>query len=1404
MEIEVLAWTHSSIEEMASLVGAGTSLWLLVPSLTMFFSWWLTGKTHRFEANVTMSNNVNSSISNFCLKGLLEKDKLTGLNYVDWLRNLRIVLRMENKQRAIEEPLPAAPAAGASQAVWEEYEKRLTESNEAACLMLATMVPELQKGMESLGAYDMANQLKDMFQRQARQERFDNVKALSECKMAPGNSVSVHVLKIKSYIDQLERLGFPISQELATDFILSSLSSSYEPFFLNYQMNNLEKTIMELHGMLKTVESNMAKSNPLLQYWPSGREKKKAAPVKCKGKRKAIQPNPKPKTKGQGNAQSDIPQSKTPEDAVCFHCKEVGHWRRTCPKYLEELKKLKANGASTSGTYMIELHSTSTSNSWVLDTGCGTKRSRKVRRGELDLIMGNKQIASVDMIGNYELSFSSGLSVVLIDCCYSAEMARNIISFYALYKDANPCHGIYETSITVRDNRSSIYNVESTQSKNGLDKSYLWHCRLGHISKKHITKLQSDGILESFDHTSNDECESCLLGKMTNAPFTGTCERGKDLLDIIHTDVCGPFRSATRHGERYFVTFTDDFSRYGYVYLIKHKSETIEVFRTFQNEVENQLNRKIKTLRSDRGGEYLSQEFQDHLRSCGIIAQLTPPRTLQHNGVAERRNPTLLDMVRSMMSRTALPISFSGYALETAARVLNLVPTKKREVPSLAYLKVWGCEAYVRREAQDKLEPRSERCYFFYKPSENKVFVARRAWFLERELISKETSGSQIDLEEIQESTSMETDVGTKPTVVEPQQRVTEESDIQPPPVRRSDRVRHAPERYNLLISDGDDTHVDLDELASYQEAMVGPEAAKWKEAMESEMQSMYDNQVWDLVDHIPSLKIVGHKWVFKKKTDMDGKVHTYKARLVAKGYTQTHGVDYGETFSQVAMLKSIRILIAIAAFHDYEIWQMDVKTAFLNGKLSEDVYMTQPEGFVQSEHPNRVCKLQKSIYGLKQASRSWNICFDEKIKEFGFLRSEDEPCVRTSGSIVVFLVLYVDDILLMGNDIPTLQSVKTWLGKCFSMKDMGDAAYILGIKIYRDRSRRLIGLSQSTYIDKVLKKFNMQDSNKGFISMQHGLALSKAQCPSSSSELERMSRIPYASAIGSIMYAMICTRPDVSCALSMMSRYQANPGNDHWTVVKNILKYLRQTKEMFLVYGGAEELSVKGYTDASFQTDRDDSCSQSGFVFLLNGGAVSWRSSKQSTVADSTTEAEYIAVNEAAKEAVWMKKFIGDLGVVPSIQDPIEIFCDNEGAVILAKEPRSHKRTRHILRKFHYVRKVPGWTEYLDLCASSIISSLQFPALRIHILSPMSSLSRESIVSSKGVSDNVISIVVPLGDILGQLDQAVTVVEDRDIIISRVGTDGNLADPFTKPLSQTKHDAHTRSIGIRFASDLA
>ncbi|KAL0433502.1 UNVERIFIED_CONTAM: Retrovirus-related Pol polyprotein from transposon TNT 1-94 [Sesamum latifolium] len=276
---------------------------------------------------------------------------------------------------------------------------------------------------------------------------------------------------------------------------------------------------------------------------------------------------------------------------------------------------------------------------------------------------------------------------------------------------------------------------------------------------------------------------------------------------------------------------------------------------------------------------------------------------------------------------------------------------------------------------------------------------------------------------------------------------------------------------------------------------------------------------------------------------------------------------------------------------------------------------MDQSEGFTTVGEEQKVCRLQRSIYGLKQASRSWNTRFDEVIRGYDFIKKDCDPCIykKISGSSVAYLVLYVDDILLIGNGVKMLRDIKAWLSTQFSMKDMGEASYILGIKIYRDRSRRMLGLTQSSYIEK---------------------------SPKTDEELKRMSDISYASTVGSIQYAVQCTRSDVAYALSVMSRYQACAGEAHWSAVKSILKYLKMTKDMFFIYGGGE-LILEGYSDASFQSDDDNAKSQSGFVFKLNGGVVDWKSSKQDTTADSTTEAEYIAASEAVKEAVWMKNYI-------------------------------------------------------------------------------------------------------------------------------------------------------------------
>ncbi|GJX39702.1 retrotransposon protein, putative, ty1-copia subclass [Tanacetum coccineum] len=408
------------------------------------------------------------------------------------------------------------------------------------------------------------------------------------------------------------------------------------------------------------------------------------------------------------------PRGENPaKDSICHECGERGHWKRNCPQYLAELLKKKKNVASEaggSGIFAIELN-TFLNRSCIYDTCCdtyicnttqGLKASMKLKQRALSLYVGNGQREAVEAIGNFDLSLPSGLVIVLNNCHYAPSITRGVISVSCLYEDgfinrfvnntiqvsrnnmvyfsAIPRDGIFEIDLSNSyANDSSIYTVSNKKAKLDLDSTLLWHCRLGHISKKRIEKLQHDGLLNSTDLRAFEKCVPCMSGKMARKPYTHQVERAKDLLGLIHTDVCGPFKITSRQGASYFVTFTDDFSRYGYVYLLKHKHEVFETFKVFQKEVENQLGKTIKSLRSDRGGEYMSQEFLDHLKDHGIIAHRTPPYTPQHNGVSERRNRTLLDMVRSMMSQTTLPKSFWDYALETAARILNMVPTKKVE-----------------------------------------------------------------------------------------------------------------------------------------------------------------------------------------------------------------------------------------------------------------------------------------------------------------------------------------------------------------------------------------------------------------------------------------------------------------------------------------------------------------------------------------------------------------------------------------------------------------------------------------------------------------------------------------------------------------------------------------------------
>ncbi|KAK2437580.1 secreted RxLR effector protein [Trifolium repens] len=453
-------------------------------------------------------------------------------------------------------------------------------------------------------------------------------------------------------------------------------------------------------------------------------------------------------------------------------------------------------------------------------------------------------------------------------------------------------------------------------------------------------------------------------------------------------------------------------------------------------------------------------------------------------------------------------------------------------------------------------------------------------------------------------------------------------------------------------------------------------------------MLSLEKNQTWKLVPLPENKRVVGSKWVFKKKDGIPGvEAPRYKTRLVAKGFTQVEGIDYNEIFSLVVKHCSIRVLMAIVNQYDLELEQMDVKTAFLHGELEETIYMQQPEGFVEDK--SKVCLLKKSLYGLKQSPRQWYRRFDEFLLKGGFVRSNYDSCVymmKRNEKVILYLILYVDDILMASSDKHEIQRLKEMLNGEFEMKDLGSAKRILGIDILRDRSKGELFLSQHDYLKKVVERFIMSDSKVVNTPLGHHSKLSIKQCPQSEDERKKMESTPYASGVGSIMYGMVCSRPDLSYDISVVSRFMANPGQVHWQALKWVLRYLNGSLKSGLKYKRIDlgKDALEGYVDADYAGNVDTRKSLSGFVFTLFGTAVTWKANQQSVVALSTTQAEYIALVEGVKEAIWLKGMIGEMGIG---QGCVKIHCDSQSAIHLANHQVYHERTKHIDIRLHFVR---------------------------------------------------------------------------------------------------------------------
>ncbi|CAL1361567.1 unnamed protein product [Linum trigynum] len=962
--------------------------------------------------------------------------------------------------------------------------------------------------------------------------------------------------------------------------------------------------------------------------------------------------------------------------------------------------------------------------------------------------MGNGNLSKVIGKGEVCLETMNGTKLLLKDVRHVPEMRLNLISVDKLDEEGycNTFHNgqwkLTRGSLVLAKGKklSKLYVTEAkispeivNSAENG-DTIELWHKRLGHMSEKSMAKLAQKKVIVGLDQVHLKKCVDCLAGKQNRVAFKSSIpSRAKNVLDLVHSDLCEPdVNVKSLGGARYFVTFIDDHSRKTWVYTLKTKDQALDVFKQFLALVERETGKKLKCIRTDNGGEYRGP-FATFCKEHGIRQQFTPPKTPQLNGLAERMNRTLLERVRCLLSHSKLPQSFWGEALLAAVYVWNRSPSVplKYDAPekvwtgkevSYKHLRVFGCKAFVHipKDERSKLDSKTRPCVFigygqnefgyrFFDPIQKKLIRSRDAVFIENETIEdvvarKEvpsTDASQPNLELVP-PTPAPTEVGEEvqhdqPEIVEPNAHVEvqpedADDDGQPPaiegsPVRttRSGRISRPSTRYPeteyVSLTDGG-------EPESFTEAMNDEDKQRWIEAMQDEMDSLYDNNTFELVKLPKGKRALKNKWVFKIKHDEHNRQPRFKARLVVKGFSQRKGIDFDEIFSPVVKMTSIRTVLGLAASLNLEVEQMDVKTAFLHGDLEEEIYMEQPEGFKKEKNEDYVCRLRKSLYGLKQAPRQWYKKFESVMGEQGYMKTTSDHCVfmkKFPDGDFIILLLYVDDMLIAGQNVSKINDLKKELSKSFAMKDLGPAKQILGVRIVRDRGAKKIWLSQEKYIEKVLQRFHMDNAKAVSCPLANHFTLTSKQSPSTEKEKAEMDKIPYASAVGSLMYAMVCTRPDIAHAVGVVSRFLSKPGKEHWEAVKWILRYLRGSSKMSLCFGDGEPVLV-GYTDADMAGDVDSRRSTSGYLITLSGGAISWQSRLQKCVALSTTEAEYIAVTEACKEMIWMKKFLNELGF---LQEQPQLFCDSQSAIHLAKNASFHARSKHIDVRYHWIRDV-------------------------------------------------------------------------------------------------------------------
>lgn len=821
-------------------------------------------------------------------------------------------------------------------------------------------------------------------------------------------------------------------------------------------------------------------------------------------------------------------------------------------------------------------------------------------------------------------------------------------------------------------------------------------------------------------------CTDCLVGKQQRKPIPKRSTwRAKEVLELVHSDICGPISPISTSGVRYIFCLIDDHSMKAWVYFLKEKSEAFHQFKMFKKRVETETGKSLKCLRTDRGGEYTSNKFMAYCQEHGIKRQLTTAYTPQQNGIAERKNRTVMNMVRSMLSTRKVPQIFWQEAVSWTFHVLNRCPTHAVKdmtpqeawngvKPNVDHFRFWGCLAHthISDEKRGKLDDKSSTCILFgfseeskgyrlYDPKNKRIVISRDVVFEEGKRWNWENDHITIDSEltwndgdvvwedsDDENSDEEDAEQQAAEVVVE----ATEETDnrgtqSQPAVITRPRRQVGAPRYLNDYVrgendeEEEEEEEVNMVEINSfdpttYEEA---EKSLKWRDAMDDEINSIMKNETWTL-QHLPEgAKSIGVKWIFKTKLNERGEISKYKARLVAKGYSQKEGIDYTEVYAPVARMDTIRTILNIAAREAWTIFQLDVKSVFLYGVLKEEVYVQQPRGYEVAGEEVKVCKLDKALYGLKQAPRAWFSRIEDYFIKEGFEKSQNEETLFQKSNDrgnTLFVSIYMDDLIYTGNDESMMKNFKTSMMREFDMTDLGKMRYFLGLEVLQ--TPHGIHMSQTKYAAEILKRFEMEECNP----------VRNPLVPGSKLDLdeggERVDETLYKQIVGSLIY-ITNTRPDLQFAVSLLSRYMSRPTTLHLAAAKKVMRYLKGTMDFGLWYkrGGRRELLI--YTDSDFAGDLDSKRSTSGYVFLMDEAAVTWSSKKQPIVTLSTTEAEYVAASVCACQAIWFKRILEELGC--DAGGSMEILCDNTSTIKLSKNPVFHGRCKHIGVRFHFLR---------------------------------------------------------------------------------------------------------------------